>query len=105
MADYAHPEVLVSTDWVATHTDDAKIRIVEVDVDTSAYDSGHVQGAVAWNWQTELQDALRRDLAEPRAVEELLGRAGISPETTSVLYGDTTNWFAALTLWHVHDYV
>jgi thiosulfate/3-mercaptopyruvate sulfurtransferase len=104
MADYAHPEVLVSTDWVATHTDDAKIRIVEVDVDTSAYDSGHVQGAVAWNWQTELQDALRRDLAEPRAFEELLGRAGISPETTIVLYGDNNNWFAAWAFWQLKYY-
>ena len=104
MADYAHPEVLVSTDWVATRTDDAKIRIVEVDVDTSAYDSGHVQGAVAWNWQTELQDALRRDLAEPRAFEELLGRAGISPETTIVLYGDNNNWFAAWAFWQLKYY-
>ena len=104
MADYAHPEVLVSTDWVATRTNDAKIRIVEVDVDTSAYDSGHVQGAVAWNWQTELQDALRRDLAEPRAFEELLGRAGISPETTIVLYGDNNNWFAAWAFWQLKYY-
>jgi len=104
MADYAHPEVLVSTDWVATHTDDPNLRIVEVDVDTSAYDSGHVQGAVAWNWQTELQDALRRDLAEPRAFEELLGRAGISPETTIVLYGDNNNWFAAWAFWQLKYY-
>ena len=104
MADYAHPEVLVSTDWVATRANDAKIRIVEVDVDTSAYDSGHVQGAVAWNWQTELQDALRRDLAEPRAFEELLGRAGISPETTIVLYGDNNNWFAAWAFWQLKYY-
>jgi len=104
MADYAHPEVLVSTDWVATHTNDANLRIVEVDVDTSAYDSGHVQGAAAWNWQTELQDALRRDLAEPRAFEELLGRAGISPETTIVLYGDNNNWFAAWAFWQLKYY-
>lgn len=104
MADYAHPEILVSTDWVTAHTNDPKIRIVEVDVDTSAYDQGHIQGAIAWNWQTELQDAIRRDLAEPRAFEELLGRAGISPETKIVLYGDNNNWFAAWALWQLKYY-
>ncbi len=104
MADYAHPEVVVSTDWVAAHTKDPKIRIVEVDVDTSAYDQGHIQGAIDWNWQTELQDAIRRDLAEPRAFEGLLGRAGISPETKVVLYGDNNNWFAAWALWQLKYY-
>src|SRR5690242_21793508 len=71
MSDYAHPEVLVSTDWVATHAKDPGVRLVEVDVDTSAYDQGHIEGASAWNWQTELQDALLRDLAEPKAFEAL----------------------------------
>ena len=88
MPEYAHPEALVSTDWVASHLNDPKIRVVEVDVDTSAYDQGHVPGAVAWNWQTELQDAIRRDLTEPRSFENLLGKAGISPQTKIVLYGD-----------------
>ncbi len=104
MADYAHPEVLVTTDWVTTHTNDPKIRIVEVDVDTTAYDSGHIQGAIAWNWQTELQDALKRDLAEPKAFEELLGHAGISADTTIVLYGDNNNWFAAWAFWQLKYY-
>lgn len=104
MTDYAHPEVLVTTEWVTAHTADPKIRIVEVDVDTTAYDSGHIQGAIAWNWQTELQDALRRDLAEPKAFEELLGRAGISPDTTIVLYGDNNNWFAAWAFWQLKYY-
>ncbi len=104
MADYAHPEVLVSTDWVAAHTKDPKIRIVEVDVDTSAYEQGHIPGASAWNWQTELQDAIRRDLAEPHAFEGLLGRAGISPETKIVLYGDNNNWFAAWAFWQLRYY-
>jgi thiosulfate/3-mercaptopyruvate sulfurtransferase len=104
MAEYAHPEVLVSTEWVAAHAKDAGIRVVEVDVDTTAYDQGHVPGATAWNWQTELQDAIRRDLAEPRAFEELLGRAGISPETTIVLYGDNNNWFAAWAFWQLKYY-
>jgi thiosulfate/3-mercaptopyruvate sulfurtransferase len=75
-----------------------------VDVDTSAYDQGHVQGAISWNWQTELQDAIRRDLTDPQAFESLLGKAGISPETTIVLYGDNNNWFAAWAFWQLKYY-
>src|SRR5713226_125166 len=104
MSDYAHPEVLVTTDWVAAHAKDHGIRVVEVDVDTSGYDQGHVEGAIAWNWQTELQDAIRRDLSEPKAFEELLGKAGISPDTTVVLYGDNNNWFAAWAFWQLKYY-
>jgi thiosulfate/3-mercaptopyruvate sulfurtransferase len=104
MADYAHPEVLVTTEWVAAHAKDAGVRVVEVDVDTTGYDQGHVEGATAWNWQTELQDAIRRDLAEPKAFEELLGKAGISPDTTIVLYGDNNNWFAAWAFWQLKYY-
>ncbi len=104
MSDYAHPEVLVSTEWVAARSKDPGIRLVEVDVDTTSYDQGHIPGALAWNWQTELQDAIRRDLAEPRAFEELLGKAGISPDTTIVLYGDNNNWFAAWAFWQLKYY-
>jgi thiosulfate/3-mercaptopyruvate sulfurtransferase len=104
MSDYAHPEVLVTTEWVAAHAKDPGIRLVEVDVDTSAYDQGHIEGAIAWNWQTELQDAIRRDLADPKAFETLLGKAGISPETTIVLYGDNNNWFAAWAFWQLKYY-
>ena len=104
MSDYAHPEVLVSTEWVAAHAKDNGVRLVEVDVDTSAYDQGHIEGAIAWNWQTELQDALLRDLAEPKAFEALLGKAGISPSTTVVLYGDNNNWFAAWAFWQLKYY-
>src|SRR5208282_2587530 len=104
MSDYAHPEVLVTTEWVAAHSKDASLRVVEVDVDTTAYDQGHVDGAISWNWQTELQDAIRRDLAAPTAFEELLGKAGISPETTIVLYGDNNNWFAAWAFWQLKYY-
>jgi thiosulfate/3-mercaptopyruvate sulfurtransferase len=104
MSDYVHPEVLVSTEWVATHVKDPGLRVVEVDVDTSAYDSGHIPGAIAWNWQTELQDAIRRDLAQPEAFEQLLGKAGISPDTTIVLYGDNNNWFAAWAFWQLQYY-
>jgi thiosulfate/3-mercaptopyruvate sulfurtransferase len=104
MADYVHPEVLVTTDWVVAHAKDAGVRLVEVDVDTTAYDQGHIDGAISWNWQTELQDALRRDLAEPVAFEKLLGAAGISPDTTIVLYGDNNNWFAAWAFWQLKYY-
>ena len=104
MSDYAHPEVLVATEWVAAHAKDQGIRVVEVDVDTTAYDQGHIDGAISWNWQTELQDAIRRDLADPKAFETLLGKAGISPETTIVLYGDNNNWFAAWAFWQLKYY-
>ncbi len=101
MGDYKHPEVLVSTQWVAEHTDDPKVRLVEVDVDTSAYDKGHIKNAVGWNWTTQLQDNVRRDLLGQRQIEELLGKSGISNDTTVVLYGDNNNWFAAYALWQL----
>jgi thiosulfate/3-mercaptopyruvate sulfurtransferase len=104
MADYAHPEVLVSTPWVAEHSNDPKVRLVEVDVDTSAYDQGHIAGAVGWNWQTQLQDNLRRDLIEKAALEQLLGQSGIANDTTIVLYGDNNNWFAAYAFWQLKYY-
>lgn len=101
MSEYKHPEVLVTTQWAADHLNDAKIRVVEVDVDTSAYDQGHIAGAVGWNWQTQLQDNVRRDLIEAHALEELLGKSGISNDTTVLLYGDNNNWFAAYALWQL----
>jgi thiosulfate/3-mercaptopyruvate sulfurtransferase len=104
MADYAHPEVLVSTQWVAEHANDSKVRLVEVDVDTTAYDQGHIAGAVGWNWQTQLQDNIRRDLIEKPALEQLLGQSGISNDTTIVLYGDNNNWFAAYAFWQLKYY-
>ncbi len=88
MAEYAHPEVLVPTAWVAEHTNDPKLRIVEVDVDTSAYDQGHIPAAIGWNWQTQLQDTVRRDLIDKRAFEELLSRSGIASDSTGITYGD-----------------
>jgi len=104
MADYAHPEVLVSTEWVAEHLRDPKVRLVEVDVDTSAYEQGHIAGAVGWNWQTQLQDGVRRDLLDKAAWEGLLGRSGISNDTAIVLYGDNNNWFAAYAFWQLKYY-
>ncbi len=104
MAEYAHPEVLVSTQWTADHLSDPKVRLIEVDVDTSAYDQGHIAGAVGWNWQTQLQDNIRRDLIDKSALEKLLGESGVSDDTTVVLYGDNNNWFAAYAFWQLKYY-
>ncbi len=104
MADYAHPESLVSTEWVAEHGNDANVRLVEVDVDTSAYEQGHIAGAVGWNWQSQLQQPVRRDLASKEEIEELLGSSGIGNGTTVILYGDNNNWFAAWAFWQLKYY-
>jgi thiosulfate/3-mercaptopyruvate sulfurtransferase len=104
MNEYAHPEVLVTTQWVAEHAGDPKVRLIEVDVDTSAYDQGHIAGAVGWNWQTQLQDNVRRDLIDKTALERLLGQSGVSNDTTVILYGDNNNWFAAYALWQLKYY-
>lgn len=104
MSDYKHPEVLVSTEWAAQHVNDPKVRLVEVDVDTAAYDQGHIPGAVGWNWQTQLQDNVRRDLISKQDLEELLGKSGISNDSTVLLYGDNNNWFAAYALWQLKYY-
>jgi thiosulfate/3-mercaptopyruvate sulfurtransferase len=101
---YVHPEVLVETDWVAQHSKDAGLRLVEVDVDTAAYDQGHIAGAVGWNWQTQLQDQVRRTLATKPQFETLCSDSGITPETTVILYGDNNNWFAAWALWQFKYY-
>ena len=96
---YVHPEVLVETGWVAQHYKDANIRLVEVDVDTTAYDSGHIPGAVGWNWHQDTQDPLRRDIPSQAQFEALLSRSGISTDTTVILYGDNNNWFATYAFW------
>lgn len=101
MSDYKHPEVLVSTEWVASHASDPNVRLVEVDVDTTAYDKGHIQGAVGWNWQSQLQDNVRRDLLTKSQFEDLMSASGISNGDTVVLYGDNNNWFAAYALWQL----
>ena len=104
MAQYAHPESLVSTEWVAEHGGDAGVRLVEVDVDTSAYDQGHIQGAVGWDWTDQLQDTLSRDIISKSDMEELLGGSGIGNDTTVILYGDNNNWFAAWAFWQMRLY-
>jgi thiosulfate/3-mercaptopyruvate sulfurtransferase len=97
-------QALVTTDWVAQHATDAGVRVVEVDVDTAAYDQGHVPAAAGWNWTTDLCDTLIRDIVPSRKLEELLGRAGIDNRTAIVLYGDNNNWFAAWAFWQLKVY-
>ena len=104
MAEYAHPESLVSTQWVAEHGNDANVRLVEVDVDTAAYEQDHVAGAVGWDWTSQLQQTVRRDVIGKAEMEQLLGQAGIDNDTTVVLYGDNNNWFAAWALWQLRYY-
>jgi thiosulfate/3-mercaptopyruvate sulfurtransferase len=99
MSGYAHPELLVSTDWVKENLGRPGIRLVEVDVDTKAYDAGHIAGAIGFNWQTQLQDTLRRDIVSKGDFEKLLAGHGIANSDTVVLYGDNNNWFAAYALW------
>ena len=84
----AHPESIAETDWVAEHLDDDNVVMVEVDVDTSSYGEGHVPGAVGWNWTTQLNDTLTRDILTREQLAALLGESGISRGTTEGLYGD-----------------
>ena len=99
MTNYANPEVLVDTDWVASHSGDAKVKLVEVDVDTAAYGQGHIKGAIGWNWTSQLEDQLRRDIPDRVAWEKLLSGSGISNGDTIVFYGDNNNWFACFAYW------
>jgi thiosulfate/3-mercaptopyruvate sulfurtransferase len=94
-------DVLVDADWAVQHIEDPNIRFVEVDVDTSAYDEGHIEGAVAWNWTSQLSDGVRRDIVSREDLSRLLRESGIGPETTIVLYGDNNNWFAAWAYWQL----
>ena len=96
---YAHPHALVSTDWVASHKADPGVRIVEVSVDTTAYASGHIPGAVGWDWKEDLQRRPVRDIPSQAEWEALLTRSGIGNDDLVVLYGDTNNWFAAFAYW------
>jgi len=101
---YAHPDALVSTDWVAGHLADPGVRVVEVDVDTNSYDQGHIPGAIGWNWTTELCDTKVRDIVSKDQLETLMSRSGVGNDTTVVLYGDNNNWFAAWAFWQLKVY-
>ncbi len=96
---YVHPEVLVSTDWVASHLEDPKVRIVESDEDILLYDIGHIPGAVKLDWHTDLQNPVARDFIDKAGFEDLMNRAGIANDTTVVFYGDRNNWYACYTFW------
>jgi thiosulfate/3-mercaptopyruvate sulfurtransferase len=101
---YAHPEALVDADWVMAHLTDPTVRLIEVDVDTTSYEQGHIPGAVGFNWQKELQDQIVRAPISKEHLEDLLSRAGVSNDTTIILYGDNNNWFAAWALWILKYY-
>jgi thiosulfate/3-mercaptopyruvate sulfurtransferase len=96
---YANPAALVTTEWVAASLDDPNLRLVEVDVDTTSYDTGHIQGAIGWHWQQDLQRRPVRDIPTKAEWEALVSRSGIGNDTHVVLYGDNHNWFAAFAYW------
>jgi thiosulfate/3-mercaptopyruvate sulfurtransferase len=104
MSGYAHPEALVETEWLAEHAADPNVRVFEVDVDTTAYDQGHVAGAIGLNWKTELQQRPVRDLLSKPQLEALLSKNGVTPSTTIAIYGDNNNWFAAWFFWLLKYY-
>jgi thiosulfate/3-mercaptopyruvate sulfurtransferase len=99
MADYAHPEVLVTTDWVAEHADDPNIRLVEVNEDVLLYDTGHIPGAVKIDWLGDLWDDTIREFIQPDELATLFESLGISNDTTVILYGDKNNWWASYAFW------
>ena len=101
---YAHPDALVSTAWVADYIANQRVRLVEVNVDTTLYDRGHIVGAIAWSWKSQLADPIRRDILSRRAFEQLMEDSGIDEATTVVLYGDSNNWFAAWAFWQMKVY-
>jgi thiosulfate/3-mercaptopyruvate sulfurtransferase len=99
MTEYANPNALVDTDWLEQHIDDPDLRIIEVDEDATAYEKGHIRGAVAWNWFKDLHDPLKRDYVDQAGLSLLLRKAGVGPDTTVVVYGGNNNWFAAYAYW------
>jgi len=99
MSGYANPDSLVETDWLEEHVDDPTVRVIEVDEDTTAYEKGHIRGAVGWNWSTDLHAKVGRDYVGQEELSDLLSRAGVGQDTTVVLYGGNNNWFAAYAYW------
>jgi thiosulfate/3-mercaptopyruvate sulfurtransferase len=102
---YAHPEVLVDTQWVMDHLNDKEVRIAEVDYDPTAnYNLGHVPGAVLFDWKKDINDQVTRNIFSKQTCEDLLQKAGVNNNTILVLYGDFNNWFAAFAFWAVKYY-
>jgi thiosulfate/3-mercaptopyruvate sulfurtransferase len=96
---YAHPEVLVSTEWVEQHLKDPGVRLIESNEDTLLYASGHIPGAVHVDWTSDLNDQIRRDYITRGGFEQLMTRIGAAPDTTAVFYGDKNNWWACYAFW------
>jgi thiosulfate/3-mercaptopyruvate sulfurtransferase len=99
MARYANPDTLVETDWLAEHLDDPNLRVIEVDEDTTAFEGGHIPGALAWNWFGDLHHPTNRDYVDQEGLSALLRKAGVGPDTTVILYGGNNNWFASYAYW------
>jgi thiosulfate/3-mercaptopyruvate sulfurtransferase len=99
MSNYARPDVLVETDWLAEHLHDANLRIVESDEDILLYDQGHIPGAVMIDWVADLNDKVRRDYLGREGFEALCSKNGISNDTTVIFYGDKNNWWACYAFW------
>src|SRR6266516_6363878 len=99
IAGYTNPEVLVDTQWVADHLNDATVRLIEADEDVLLCEIGHIAGAVKLDWHVDVQDPLERDFIDQPGFEELMSHWGISNDTTMVLYGDKNNWYACYSFW------
>ncbi len=99
LAEYTHPERLVTTAWLADHLDDADVAVVESDEDVLLYETGHIPGAVKVDWHTELNDPVTRDYVDGKRFAEIMSERGIGRDTTIVVYGDKNNWWAAYALW------
>jgi thiosulfate/3-mercaptopyruvate sulfurtransferase len=99
MGGYANPDALVSTEWLAEHLHDPGVRVIEVDEDTSAYDTNHIRGACGWDWKTDLHAPVGRDYVDTAGLQALLRAAGVNDGMTVVLYGGNNNWFAAYAYW------
>ena len=104
MTEYAKPDTLVTSEWLAEHLEDPGIRILDVDEDTEAYAKGHIPGAIGVHWRNDLQSQLERDFVSPSEFAALLDRFGITPETRVILYGGNKNWFAAYAYWYFKYY-
>ena len=105
MLEYAHPEVLVDTQWVEDHLKDPKVRVAEVDYDPTAnYKLGHIPGSVLFDWKEDINDPLSRNIINKQSYEDLMQKGGINNDTTLILYGDFNNWFAAFAFWVFNYY-
>jgi thiosulfate/3-mercaptopyruvate sulfurtransferase len=99
MTGYSNPDALVETEWLAGHLDDQAVKVIEVDEDVTAYEKGHIPGAIRWQWFSDLHNPVRRDIVDQEGLEQLVSRSGVGAEDTVVLYGGNNNWFATYAYW------